>query len=379
MNCLIVILGLVGGFLLAREAKSPYRYFLDPERAEEALAKLSTRRRLFDDEWLEILGDRKNRTYTVRKGDNLWTISKQQMKDPFLWRKLWQVNPVLTNPHEVSVGQILSYYRETGDTRIKIPLIKLVPSNGVTDLDKDSFINPQLKAKFLPDMVVFTEGDFVGEITGAYTAKTNLYLHDEIYVLLYEKQKASKFSIVRIERELNVPTDTFGEQFIFGRLIGEIEVIHKGEELWSAELKSIFHPIERGDRLIPLQKPVSLTELKKTPEDLSATVLRGRELPRHHFGQGDLVLLDRGSEQGMKTGYRFRVLRSEDPNLKSEEVVEPSFKGEIQVVSVSQEVSIGFVTKVQDVIQIGDTLLPYQSFKDPRPRSRREAVSLEID
>ena len=43
--------------------------------------------------------------YTIKQGDTLWDISSKFLKDPFLWPRLWQRNPYITNPHWIYPGQ----------------------------------------------------------------------------------------------------------------------------------------------------------------------------------------------------------------------------------------------------------------------------------
>jgi hypothetical protein len=43
--------------------------------------------------------------YTIKPGDTLWDISSKFLKNPFLWPKLWERNPYITNPHWIYPGQ----------------------------------------------------------------------------------------------------------------------------------------------------------------------------------------------------------------------------------------------------------------------------------
>lgn len=45
--------------------------------------------------------------YKVIKGDTLWDISEAELKDPFLWPRVWKENPGIANPHWIYPDQII--------------------------------------------------------------------------------------------------------------------------------------------------------------------------------------------------------------------------------------------------------------------------------
>ncbi len=361
-----------------------YKYSINPYHAEEIISGIALKQPLYDEEWLSILGaNRKGQSYTVAKGDNLWGISRRVVAEPFYWRKLWQMNPFITNPHELEVGQILALYHDRGDDpALRIPLLKLLPG-GSNDLDNDSVVNVDIKNKFRPKILVVNDDVTVGEITGGYTEKESFYNEDEFYLYFYERENVKPgdlYSVIRYERSLADGTQpgapTIGN---LARLLGEVKVIGVGEELMRAEMKAMFGPVRRGDKLIPLEKPIAKTAMQKPPDDLELRVVMGEDLDRRSFVQGDLVLLNKGTSDGVRLGFFFRVFRDQDPFTRKRRDVEASYKGEVEIVYTGELSSVGYVSRNTDPIFLGDTLVAGQLFPEPAHLSARAKDTLEID
>ena len=63
--------------------------------------------------------------HKVVKGDTLWDISKQELKDPFLWPGIWKQNPDIKNPDRIYPGRIIRIplssvdQEKSGETSLK--------------------------------------------------------------------------------------------------------------------------------------------------------------------------------------------------------------------------------------------------------------------
>ena len=69
------------------------------------------------------INDDAPKTYIVEKGDTLWDISSVFLKRPWLWPKIWRLNPEINNPHLIYPGDVINLvFDENGE-----PLLVLNP------------------------------------------------------------------------------------------------------------------------------------------------------------------------------------------------------------------------------------------------------------
>ncbi len=369
----------------ARPSEKRYQYYLDASRAEEILAGL-VRPRLVREQWLDIIGARQNENLTIRRGETLWGISAREFGDPFLWRKLWQINDFIVNPHEISSGAILKYYREGSDGApervVRVPYVKLSPG-GATDLDNDTMFATPIRNRYYAPLVVAKDGDFLGEISGGYTVQETFAELDEIYLDLYNSDQVrigDKFTVGKFDRELMDRSEA-GAPLVGSlmRLVGEVRVVGLGENLVKAEITHMAGTMQRGDKLLNPQQAVKWSAIYNPPDNFTCRVVMGDQPDRKIFAQGDLVLLNKGSEDGMKSGYLFRVFRDTDPRTESPYDVEPDFGGEVQIVYVSELASIGYILRNKVPIFVGDTLIANQLFADPPVLPKRASQTLILE
>ncbi len=101
-------------------------------------------------------------TYTVVKGDTLWSISARFLTKPWLWPEVWQANPQIANPHLIYPGDVLNLVYVNGEPRLQLGgRGGLEPHVRATGLDESvPPISLSAIKQFLKRPWLFSEADF---------------------------------------------------------------------------------------------------------------------------------------------------------------------------------------------------------------------------
>jgi hypothetical protein len=161
--------------------------------------------------------------------------------------------------------------------------------------------------------------------------------------------------------------DTGKKVGAYVKLLGELEVqsVMKGKRPRAVITDSV-DVIERGHRVGPVQRTYRTVEPQRNEVDLQGTIVAIIGTDKI-VGEGQVIFVDKGSNQGVKVGNRMYVVRRGDAY---EDVMGPSHNvgqddrrfparaiGELIIVDAGKDVSVAMMTLSLQELGVGDMVL----------------------
>jgi LysM domain len=307
--------------------------------------------------------DQETYIHLVVKGDTLWDICEGLYGNPWVWPKVWQLNPHITNPHWIYPGTKLRVYYEIPknletvtameeaapkaelQTEVTptpppptIPVAPKAPTLTFSDIDQVGFITP-----FRP------EGD--GVILGEERQRKLIGAADRVYLHFQESvetEKGDRFFVFRTSEMIKHPV-TNREVGYLNTILGVVEVTEvSAAEYAKATVISSYDSISPGDKLMPYKKRSEEITFEPGAEPIEGSIILS-EGQTFLIGDRQIVFIDLGEAEDIKAGNRFEVFRSPKAEgafapMEAKHVLSAESIGELLVLAVEQETAAALVT-----------------------------------
>ncbi|TXY04604.1 LysM peptidoglycan-binding domain-containing protein [Vibrio mimicus] len=250
-------------------------------------------------------------TYTVVKGDTLWDISALYLDSPWLWPRLWQVNPEIDNPHLIYPGDKLTLFWRDGQPVLSLkPMRKLSPQVRVLEKQavptvQEGLVLPYLQSDRLMDQTTLQDSV---RVIGFSDGRKYLTKQDQLYITGVQSEK--KWGIYREVAQYQREDDVM----VALRLVATGELAMTDSNFSGLTLHEQNQEILSNDIALP-EIDIEERQLSTTfypqpaPEGSEARILGSLE-GSQYAGQNQVVIIDQGSSDGIAQGSMFELYQA---------------------------------------------------------------------
>lgn len=334
-------------------------------------------------------------TYVVVQGDTLWDISAMYLDSPWLWPRLWQVNPEIDNPHLIYPGDKLSLVWINGQPVLSLkPVKKLSPKARITEKKAVPTVAEGLVMPYLSSDRLVDEETLGNAVRVMGSTKGSKYLTAEDVLYINGEQTATEWAIYR-------PVETFSREDMSKeitalRLIAKGELIEASAEYSGLKITSQLQEILRNDIALPNQM-IESGDFTTTfyplpsPQGSSARLLGNIEGIRFS-STNQVVVIDKGAVDDLKQGSVFDLKEDALPvyqdgdgfkkefGLFDKKIILPQSKvGELLVIRPYEYFSLALITNsikpINNEVMVVSPLTEVPVSKEPVAKASVTEVS----
>lgn len=343
-------------------------------------------------------------SYTVKRGDTLWAISKLFLKSPWRWPELWGMNKAdIKNPHLIYPGQTLYLDKSNGRARLSsqrggvgangLETIKLSPRTRISNLPDDSIptLQNSLIEPFLTEPIIVEEATLQAAPRFVATQEGRVLLSegDRAYArsadgsaLSIAAGKPRDFRVFRNATALKDPGTGeilgYEAQYV-GRaklVRGESVSVVRGAEIRAGEVVATEivpatlditrskEEIRTGDRLLPEPPLELLTYTPRAPANaVEARIVSVYGSAVANVAQNQVVVINRGTKDGMERGHVLAIQTNgervvDKTGTSFQEIKLPDERnGLLMVFRPFERVSYALVLQATEAVRVGDWLI----------------------
>jgi hypothetical protein len=339
-------------------------------------------------------------SYTVRKGDTLWSISARFLSKPWLWPEIWQANPQVQNPHLIYPGDVLNLSFINGPrlglqprVRAEGEPIPAIPLSELRMFLKETRVMDSNEVSDAPYVVGFEEARLRGtvgqniyarKLAGDPGQRWAIVRPTHVFRGFGEDDRNEPYPLVGHELDSDVSMvrtpwkEDFRNDHHYGRgkdLGVEVTVIGTAETLRTGDVATLLlldstQEIRKGDRIMPIDdKPYDAYYYPHAPKSVpsNARVIAFTDA-LDAVGPKQVVALSIGAKDGVENGQTYSVVHpgetiADDVASNSwnrgtgKSVTLPEeFVGHVMVFRTFDRVSYGLVMDSLKPVTMGDRL-----------------------
>ena len=325
--------------------------------------------------------------HIVQKGDTFWALAGHYLDNVWAWPQLWELNQWVKDPHWIYPGDPLLVDDSKkpitkGDgAEVAVPqdVIQLPPDRrriegkqrdelgfGFQDFIQLPYLAPKGSDALFRELGAL-------RITGTKHPERNHLADGEIVYLNGGQDKGLKagdrFVILQVRKKRLFHPSDLKHRHPLGDVVQQIGVLRVTTVLPKgsvAILERCMDDVQVGDRVAPFTEPANIPVKLRTdmtepmPIKDRAIVIYARD--NHGItGQGELVIIDKGSADGLQVGemmiaLRLRTFPVTEPSNARNAVVEKTnyVLGQMLVVKVGETTSTCRIVRSSEEIIIGD-------------------------
>lgn len=277
--------------------------------------------------------------HTVEKGDTLWDLSQRYLGSPWYWPKVWSYNPEIANPHWIYPGNQVRFF-PTGE---EVPTQVEIGAPETPDVDEGMMMEdddrvriagqigfrPKAAVSILtPGFITSREVEETGRIMGSFGETEHLFFPQRIYVQFAKPGSAKMgetYLVFRSMGEVLHPV-TQRPMGVYTRVVGQVKVVAiEKDGMATVMIVRQQDVLMRGDLLGPpgeeMMRQVAARPNERDVKDAIVCGAPNRALV--HVGETQLMIVDKGSDDGVKPGNTFTIWRRHDA-LAQDNVLNPS-------------------------------------------------------
>ncbi len=325
-----------------------------------------------------------SRTHIVVKGDTLWDLAGKYLGNPFAWPQIWELNQWIKDPHWIYPGDplVIDLARAVA-TSASLPEAVAALQPDVKRAESSAVRKPELGFTFQDyiQLPFLADGGAEAHYSaqGAFAIIANKredrkYLGEgeTVYVNAGTEQgvkAGDRFVVLKTTlRALPHPRDAKKKLGDVIQQTGVIRVVTVQAKSAVAVIERTLDTVEIGNRLVRFIEPASLpiklrtdiTDPVQVASD-AAMVIFARD-NKQYTSTGDLIIIDRGAQDGLKVGDVLLAARTRTFALEpADEKRSPSdstthYLGQALVVRTEAQSATCRVLRTNQELRVGDSL-----------------------